>query len=182
MTPIKKPAAPGVKLVPLLAGHLSMPQWLCQAAGAVLGAPWQACPAAECLMHWHQDVHFVFKLTKEAGEEAAWLRADFTRDVALPAGSVCCQATHAPVGIQAAQETTLPLEYKSGRQLWLKLWGQRLPQSLCSSGNRLSTRTARYPAISTENKATSKSILIYFLQQNNPPTEKKCYPTGARHQ
>lgn len=91
MTPIKKPTAPWVKLVPLLAGHLSMPQWLCQAAGAVLGAPWQACPAGECLMHWHQDVHVVFKLSKEAGEETAGLRADFTHDVAL-----CLLAQSAP--------------------------------------------------------------------------------------
>lgn len=37
MTPIKKLTALRVKLVCLLAEHLSTPQWFCQAAGAVLG-------------------------------------------------------------------------------------------------------------------------------------------------
>lgn len=145
MTPMKKPTAPRAKLVPLLAGHLSVPQWLCQAAGAVLGCSLAGLSsrimlAALALRFSTSRCPFCFwvqQRSKWGGSPAQnWL---YSWCGPLPAGSACCQATHAPVGIQAAQGQLFPWKVSLGSRCGEALRpgtlpGARLPRTLCTPG------------------------------------------------
>lgn len=90
-------------------------------------------------MHWYrgfpqQDAHFPFKFSKEASEEAAWLRADFTRDVAL---CLLAQSAPRPPTLQWASRQHRG-NSSPGRCVWEaaegKLWGQGLRQEPGSPG------------------------------------------------
>lgn len=147
------------------------------------GASWQASPAGERLLRWHrgfpqQDVHFAFKFSREASEEAAWLRSNFTRDVAL---CLLAQPAARPPVLQWASRQhrgqLFPWKMSLGGSCGEALGpgtlpGARLPRTLCTPGNRLSVRTPRDPPISTENKATSQLILISCLQQRKKQHKK----------
>ena len=188
------PAAPRIKLVPLLAGHLATSQWLsARWQEQCLCAFWQASPAEDRLMHWNrgfpqQDVHFAFKFSKEASGEAASLRGEFTCDVAHCLLAQCAARPPQLQGVSRQDRgATVPPRHEPGEAAAGKLRGQglchaspcgaRLPRTLGSSGNRLSVWRPRDPPISSKNKATSKLILIY-----SPQEKKNCYPADARHQ
>ena len=118
------PAAPRIKLVPLLAGHLATSQWLsARWQEQCLCAFWQASPAEDLLMHWNrgfpqQDVHFAFKFSKEASGEAAWLRGGFTCDVAHCLLAQCAARPPQLQGVSRQDRgQPSPREMSLGRQL-----------------------------------------------------------------